>query len=367
MSNNESENKSKFHIFRVLVTFLATIVILFGGCIAAIVYVDPFFQYHEPLEGFPYVVDNQLTQNPGMARHMTYDSVIVGSSMTVNFDTDDFQTNLGLDTIKLSYNGAMPHDISNILSIVFEDDTVAMQNGGVDAVFLCIDPYQYTAGLEDTKYPIPSYLYDKSVTNDVQYLLNKDVLLQYVLRPMINNSPTDLSYVYSSWWTSDYYNIQWVMHTYTYPEEAEEETSADAYLAKTVQNLQTNILPYIIDHPDTTFYCFYAPYSVLYWNDCIVEKHLDATLAQYQQIADVLLTYDNVRLFSFITMDDVVTDLNQYADELHYAPWVNAYMTECFADGTWEVESSEEMADVISDLRKIVDDYDYETLFTTDW
>ena len=364
---SDKKEKGKFHNLRVFIAFLATVVMLFGLCILAVVIVDPFFQYHEPLEGFPYVVDNQLSQNPGMARHMEYDSVIVGSSMTVNFDTDDFADNLGLDTIKLSYNGAMPHDISNILSIVFEEDTVAMENGGVRAVFLCIDPYQYTAGLEDTKYPIPEYLYDKTVTNDVQYLLNKDVLLQYVLRPIINNNPTDLSYVYSSWWTPDYYNIQWVMHTYTYPTEAEEETAADEYLAQTVNNLQTNILPYIIDNPDTEFYCFYAPYSVLYWNDCIVEKHLDATLAQYQQIADILLTYDNVRLFSFISMSDVVTDLNQYADELHYDPWVNTYMTECFADGTWEVTSSEEMAQVIEDTRQIIDEFDYESLFAQEW
>ena len=52
---------------------------------ALVVWVDPFFQYHAPLADFPYLVDNQLTQNPGMAKHMEYDSVILGSSMTVNF------------------------------------------------------------------------------------------------------------------------------------------------------------------------------------------------------------------------------------------------------------------------------------------
>ena len=50
-----------------------------------------FFHYHRPLAGFPYLVDNQLSQNPGMAAHMDYDSVILGSSMTVNFNTDWFE------------------------------------------------------------------------------------------------------------------------------------------------------------------------------------------------------------------------------------------------------------------------------------
>lgn len=69
---------------------------------ALVIYVDPFFHYHAPLKGFPYLVDNQLSQNPGMASHMEYDSVILGSSMTVNFQTTWFQELMGLNTIKLS-------------------------------------------------------------------------------------------------------------------------------------------------------------------------------------------------------------------------------------------------------------------------
>lgn len=46
---------------------------------ALVIYVDPFFHYHRPLKGFPYLIDNQLSQNPGMAQNMEYDSVILGS------------------------------------------------------------------------------------------------------------------------------------------------------------------------------------------------------------------------------------------------------------------------------------------------
>lgn len=88
--------------------------VIFGGSfLAAAVlvmlltaYIDPFFQYHAPLEDFPYVVDHQVNQNPGMARHMEYDSVILGSSMTVNFNTNWFGELMGLKTLKLSYSGA---------------------------------------------------------------------------------------------------------------------------------------------------------------------------------------------------------------------------------------------------------------------
>ena len=71
------------------------ILAVFVICGAIVVYVDPFFHFHTPVSGFPYIVDNQLSQNPGMAMNMEYDGCIIGSSMTVNFDTDDFKEILG--------------------------------------------------------------------------------------------------------------------------------------------------------------------------------------------------------------------------------------------------------------------------------
>ena len=104
---------------------IAVMAVVFATIAAVVVYVDPFFHYHEPLSGFPYIVDNQLSQNPGMAQNMDYNACIIGSSMTVNFDTDDFKELMGLDTLKLSYSGAYPKDDYNILSIVFDRTTRA--------------------------------------------------------------------------------------------------------------------------------------------------------------------------------------------------------------------------------------------------
>ena len=102
------------------VVLLALLACLFAG--ALVVLVDPFFHYHKPLKGFPYQVDNQLSQNPGMAKNMEYDSVILGSSMTVNFNTNWFEELMGLNTIKLSYSAAFPKDQANIMEIVFENN-----------------------------------------------------------------------------------------------------------------------------------------------------------------------------------------------------------------------------------------------------
>lgn len=351
---------------RCFIGLLVALLLFFAFCSALVIYVDPFFHYHEPLSGFPYIVDNQLSQNPGMATNMKYDSCIIGSSMTVNFDTDDFNEFMGLDTKKLSYSGAYPRDDYNILSIVFDRGTLARKNSDVKAVFLAMDVPTMTADIDTTKYPLPEYLYDDNYLNDVRYLLNKDVLLQYIMRPLIQKKGSDLSEIYFSWWTPEYYNIQWVMHTYEEPEQNPEVVTWDMVYPKTKENLEVNILPFIEENPDTEFYIFFPPYSILYWHNVMRENSYDATFSQYEYIAERLLEYDNVHLFYFQTMEEV-TDLNNYADYSHYKPEINRLMVECFSNGMYEIHSMDEMKNELEKMKHTVENFDFDSLFSKDW
>ena len=364
-TNNKAEEKqNKFRsLFNALLIMVVAALVMVA---ALVVYVDPFFHYHTPLKGFPYLVDNQLSQNPGMAQNMDYNGCIIGSSMTVNFDTDDFKELLGYDTAKLSYSGAYPRDDYNILSIVFDGKTHARQTQPMGAVFFAMDIPTMTADTEETKYPLPEYLYDNNLFNDVKYVLNKDVLFQYILRPLIQGKGSDLSEIYASWWTPEFYNIQYVMHTYEEPPKSDQIITAEDVIPTTKANLDENILPFVKEHPETQFYFFFPPYSILYWHNLQQENFYEAAFAQYQFVADELLKYDNVHLFYFQNMEEV-TDLNNYADYSHYKPEINRYMVECFADGMHQVTSSEQMADELSKMREIVENFDFEDLLGRDW
>ncbi|MBR1641509.1 MAG: hypothetical protein IJ683_04200 [Butyrivibrio sp.] len=349
--------------------FIALLIMVLSAlalCACLVIYVDPFFHYHTPLQSFPYVVDNQLSQNPGMATHMDYNGCIIGSSMTVNFDTDDFKELLGYDTVKLSYSGAYPKDDYNILSIVFDESTYARKKQPMGAVFFAMDIPTMTADTEETKYPLPEYLYDRNLFNDVNYVLNKDVLFQYILRPVVQGKGSDLSEIYASWWTPDYYNIQWVMHTYEEPEKSDKTYGPEDVLPATEANLEKNILPFVEEHPETEFYFFFPPYSILYWHNLEQEGLYDAAFYQYQYVADILLQYPNVHLFYFQTMDEVI-DLNNYADYSHYKPEINRFMVECFKSGKYQIKSSEEMAESLGKMKGMIEKFDYDDLFSKDW
>lgn len=363
MRNEKEKNPYK----KVLLVFFALVA---GACalvIALVVYVDPFFHYHAPLKGFPYLVDNQLTQNPGMAAHMEYDSVLLGSSMTVNFQTTWFEELMGLNTIKLSYSGAFPKDQANIMDIIFESRN-AQGDKQIKKVFLGVDVITYTGDVAETKYPIPEYLYDDNYLNDIAYVLNKDVVLNYILRPVADPEPTDLSNVYASWWTEEYYSEQWVLHNYTSPEQVEEETPVEAYREGAGRNLSANICPYIEANPKTEFVIFFPPYSILFWNDVLRENHLDATIEEYRYIANRLNAYDNVEVYFFPDQEDIICDLNHYADYSHYHPRYNRYMTECFADKTClvakEGQAGKGIDEYLLHMKEIAENFDYEELLS---
>lgn len=355
------EKKNPFK--RAVTGFALLVAVIFLLIAGLVICVDPFFHYHAPLEGFPYLIDNQLSQNPGMAAHMEYDSVILGSSMTVNFQTDWFYELMGLNTIKLSYSGAFPKDQSNIMEIIFKH-----KGDEIKTVFLGIDVITYTGDTDQTKYPIPEYLYDDDLLNDIKYILNKDVILNYILRPMADPDPTDLSNVYASWWTDEYYSKDWVLRNYASPEKVEEETAADAYISATEKNLDVNICPYIEAHPDTKFVIFFPPYSILFWNDVLQENHLQATMEEYRYIANRLNAYENVEVYFFPAEEEIVCDLDNYADYSHYHPRYNRYMTECFAEGRNLVadrkENGKTIDEYLEEMYQIVKTFDFQKLLS---
>ena len=320
--------------------------------------VDPFFQYHKPLSGFPYKVDNQLSQNPGMARKLDYTSVLLGSSMTASFDTDWFMEELGENTVKLSYNGAYPKDEANIMELIFD-----AKKDTVKTVFMAIDQGTFSADVNETKYPIPEYLYDKNPFNNIQYVFNKDVILNYILKPLVDETErTDWTQLYKPWWTDQYYTKANVLMYYVPAEEAEEEMEADVFLDGVEANLQTNILPYIEAHPETEFVFFYPPYSILYWNDVMRLKQLDAVIEELSYMTERLLSYENVRVFCFQNQRQIVCDLNNYADYTHYHADVCRYIVECFANGDCEL-TQENYEGVFEDLRELASGYDYEAIY----
>lgn len=321
------------------------------GLAGLTIVVDPFFQYHAPLNGVNYVIDNQQSQNPGIARNFEYDSVILGSSMTDNFDTLLFAQLLGLNTVKLSSNAAAPKDLSMLLEQVNRSDNEVKQ------VFLCIDTYSFEYALGEQIYELPEYLYDENLFNDVSYLFNKDVLLDYILLPTFTGENTPINEAYWFWQNMSY-GEEAVMSSYDIPETVSESVGRDFFADYISANLQTYLLPYIESMPDTVFTVFFPAYSVLHWNTEYAAGTWEAELDGTLQILETLLEYSNVEIYYFQDMTDFITDLNHYSDASHYSKEMNDYMTACFASGEHRLYTVEECREAVEGMREFVSEMD---------
>lgn len=344
-----------------LLTFGLVILLGLSAVAALTIYVDPFFQYHKPLSWFPYLVDHQVNMNPGLAKNMDYDSILLGSSMTVSFNTDWFEEEMGLTTQKLSYNGAYPKDQATIMDIVFE-----AKGNQVTDVFLGIDELNYSGGVDQTKFPQPEYLYDQNYLNDVQYIWNKDVFLNYILRPLVDTKDkSDWNMIYKPWWQDEHYQKAIVLMYYEPAEESDVYVEPDIFIDAIEANLNTNIIPYIEENPETTFHIFYPPYSILYWYDVVRRQELDAVIEKYRYMTTRLLEYDNVEVYFFQNQEEIICDLNNYADYTHYHGRVCNYMVKCFASGQRRVTMGT-LEEELTVLRELTENYDYESIWD-DW
>ncbi len=318
-----------------------------------VIVADPFFQYHKPIKGLYYLIDNKLSQNPGLSRHFEYDSIITGSSMTVNFDTKLFAEKLGLNTIKLSYDGAYPKDIDTILSLVKKSPNE------IRAVFLSLDILNYRAEPGVTAYEIPAYLYSDTVLDDIPYLLNKEVILDYIVRPQIEREGTPLNEAYWSW-IYMWYGKDIVFQTYEAPSAFQPSLPDDTYTDRVAANLEAYILPHIESMPDTEFTFFFPPYSVLYWYNRYADGSLAAELAAEKQVIETLLAYPNVKIYYFQDDFDYITDFDNYCDYTHYRHEMNDYMTECFTGDDCRL-TLDNYSDVIDNMLSWAQSCDYQS------
>ena len=194
------------------------------------------------------------------------------------------------------------------------------------------------------------------------------MLLDYILRPLADRKDaSDWAELYKPWWTDEYYNKANVLMYYEAAEEKQEEEAlaADYFKDAVEENLQKNILPYIEAHPETEFYIFYPPYSILFWNDVTREKELEAVIGRLEYMTERLLNYENVHVFNFLGKEDIICNLNNYADYMHYHKNVCRYITECFTTGENELHP-ENYGQAFDEIRTLAMSYNYPAIWD-DW
>lgn len=119
----------------------------------------------------------------------------------------------------------------------------------------------------------------------------------------------------------------------------------------------------IAQYPNTRYRFLIPPYSMLWWDCAYVNGQRDKMLYVLERIFTELIGLENVEFYFFQDEEEIVCNLDNYMDMVHYSPKVNQYMLEQMAAGNRMVTAGDR-EDAIAGMRRFVDYISRERIFS---
>lgn len=341
---------------------ILTLIGVFFLMIAVFWIFDPYFHFHKPLPFVSYRLYEERYINDGISRHFDYDAIITGTSMAQNFKTSEADALFGAKSVKETFSGAGYKEISSNLERALD------RNEKLKSVIWTMD---VNALLRDKDYEAyegyPEYLYDDNPWNDASYIFNKDIWYHGVLVNLamtVMGKPSTTFDEYSSWNKATGYEC--VMAIYEPERIMEKSPDAPPLSAadreKVTENVRQNFVDLAGKYPDTTFYIFYTPYSICWWDSLNQEGSINSYFDSELIATELLLGCPNVRLYNFYDKYDIITNLENYRDKEHYSPEINSMILEWIAAGDGLVTRENYMERYRQEMEYYLN-YDYESIF----
>ena len=326
---------------------------------ALMVIIDPFSHYHMPLFGMGPVATDERTALVGIAKNDTYETALVGSSMSENFVDSWFEDGFfGKSAVKFCLQGAHFDDYEIILDEVIKHPELKTVVFGLDNYILTDDP-------EEQEVTIPDYLYNDRITDDSHYVWNKSALIEFVPKFIIENikekGSDDNAYVWENLFP---YGKAAAVASYISfrPDGPKDREAYDTYFENADLFLD-KFTKYIEARPDVKFYVYAPPYSILFWDYSVLNGRLEAEICLLERVYSKLLEYDNVELYYFQDDKDIITNLDNYRDYSHYKQAINYYMYTRMKKGESRL-TKDNYYDTLLDMFGYANSYDYNSIFT---
>lgn len=308
--------------------FFKRIFLIMAAIAAVVILIDPFFHYHRPWFGLKAVLTDKEYQCIGTLRTFEYDSLIVGSSVAENYYNGWFNEGFGCNAIKAVRSYGATADLCYLLDAAYEEHDLKYVFYSMDTSSLAADP---TETFELTGCPM--YLYNKNIFDDVEYLFNKGVLFEKIPYMAANSVIGDYdekdSYNWAQW---KEFNQDMALGLYIRSAEIAPMKERDYYQEKLDANIGL-IAALIEEHPNTQYKIFFPAYSMLWWDNLYRSGDLEAYLYNMEQTIGTLLQYENVDMFYFQDEEEIITNLENYMDTLHFSPEINRYMANQIIEG----------------------------------
>jgi hypothetical protein len=302
-------------------------------------YVDPWQFFGRATYATDMNRQNARFWLPGVAKNYDYDSVLVGTSLTINSSVAALDQSFGSKFVKLSMNGSRLPEQSALLRVALQSHPATRR------VLWGLDQFVFHVPA-DIAIPItefPRYLYgDLSMAVIVNYLFSWDAIKQSFVAWRQGTAPNEpdfeLTTVGEGIEKGGCITLREKYQNYRVRLEQERETMShnrllagltqQAYFALVIDintklidaNIASYVEPVVTAHPATEFYLFYPPYSFAedYANAELSPVTLTLKRLLRSKIEALASRHANIRIFDF--QNDVAQrlNINGYWDLLHY-------------------------------------------------
>lgn len=322
-----------------------------AGSIIALLYIyDPLQLYHKPyFREATFSIDTRV-QNKGIIKHYDFTHYVVGTSLLQNTLVTELTEALGGSWVNISMPASSFDTRAVILHYLFEQKRPKHIMYSLDHFSLIAPESSDTKSFD--------YLYDDNPYNDMQIYLNHKFLfcalrfsradhcvgkqnLTTLGAWVISNegwvtdgkNATDLFGGFENWVNTKNSRIfDTLDNLRAYNGQAFEIAQEQFDITQTQEYIQTYLLDFIQQHPDTRFSLIIPPCSLLYWRTTNPES-----LKQWQQAVAWLVgeveNLPNATIYGFDDMPSYTADIANYMDPEHYNIDMNRIFIKAIKNG----------------------------------
>lgn len=342
--------------FKLIIGSIMGLLLIIGSIM---IIVDPYFHYHKPLGILKYRLVNQRYINDGIIRNFNYNGMIIGTSMTENFRTSQFDKIFSVKSIKVPFAGGSFKEISQNIERGLE------RNRKIQTILRGLDYGMIQSNSERMRYDFyPEYLYDDDILNDYKYLLNKELILKGLGGVILNTlKKREMNFDSYSSWRDRKTGKEVIISNYKRKIEKKEITNLSENEIKMIkESIEKNVLETSKKYPDVKFIYFITPYSIVYWDSINQNGEILKQLEAEKIMIEMILEVPNIELYSFFNNYELITNLDNYTDAGHYSYKINDKILEWISQGKYRL-TKDNYKEYLESNKEFYLNYDYDKIF----
>lgn len=301
----------KKYFINSIITFLLGL----GIWMVTVVYFDPAQQFRIT----NYLGSDDRIINVGLAKNGDYDTLIFGTSTSQNILKNDVDNLFNTNSINASLSGSTSYEQRKLLNI-------ALEKNNIERVIYGLDVFSYNKGYEVSRVPLEKFAYDNNKLELYRYFFNF-ITFKGVVKGVFKRDKNWIER-YGYWGDNFKYSKENTLSFDTNTQWGAQNMGAvqifkDGYSLELMKKNFDATYDIFKNNTQTEFLIYYPPYANIWWD--YAEKHnAKNTIVEFKEyVNEKLKSLKNVKVYDFQNRSDIVNNLDNYKDIVHYSPEIN--------------------------------------------